>query len=365
MLYTICERLLELCDRTHTRSPGLLKTTSIDETETLVDFQLTNSESFCKYFYSAAKSIAAEVPNSRPQSNMTIQLSSGFASPDTGITELSCGSGSSITSRRSTADSKNSATATTPSLPPVEGLDTPVVQPPPQAPTSSDNANKLPALPGAKRASPQAPSTSYHVTTGFVSSLPTVEELSDPPTSESTSTWPEANTDLNGMLDPIPGPLRQIDMVGLDTPKRTRRDDNGRRSEPNSPSDSLTSLIEKTLGVRVMQVASPVVYNKVELEQPQESTASDDDQEFSNFEEALARSGLVAPEMYQDFDEHSLEGREKYFSDNFEDQFTGRALVDPYVVASGLLSDHRTNAPQFLKQLTEYQVGLIASRAFQ
>ena len=182
------------------------------------------------------------------------------------------------------------------------------------------------------------------------------------------------------------GPLRQIGLVGLDTPKRTPNssggsgishllddrgssdadgDRSGNRSDPNSPCDSLTSLIEKTLGYRIMQVPSPpIVYNQRDnsQHQPNNGDLSDSSDSYTNFEEVLARSGLIPPDICQNYHDQSLEGHPptaQYYHGYYDDDCVSQhqpAMVDSTLVMSGLLSDYRMHSPEFLKLLNQYQV---------
>lgn len=383
VLYVICERLLYLCDKSNSRSPGLARAPGSSSFESaksahssdsdlnpdnLIDFQLSNSQSFCKYFFATASSTSQTPSSSRPQSNMTIQLSSGFASPDTATTDLSITSNG---SRGGTADSKrsqnNGLDAAAHQLTAKQQSSLPVlagVAKPTSSSTSPSLTNHSTPSASASTSSPSSNSSQFHYhhhhQGQFVTSLPPVEELSD----SNSTLFPDLTA-----VD-FTGPLRQIGLVGLDTPKKLKgnrysfihedamgHENNGRNSEPNSPCDSLTSLIEKTLGYRVMQAASssPVVNNNDITDAAQNNDInefSDSSESYTNFEEVLARTGLVSQDMYQDFDERSLL-EERPSSAGFD---ANQLPVEPFLVVSGLLTDYRLLSDEFTNFLTQYQV---------
>ncbi|KAI1305808.1 Protein tyrosine phosphatase domain-containing protein 1 [Halotydeus destructor] len=393
--------LIKTFKESKTRSPGLLKmassesSTSLeqskeDENSMTVDFQLTGADSFTKYFYSALKYPSGQPSGgimglaTRPNSNMTIM--SGFTSPDTILTELSCGSGSSR--RVNTADSGKRVSTNVQS-----SVDS-------NAHLHRDNAKALPYIVHSKSSSSAQPSPSsssatlvdltpshtastsgpspplptpasssssssssfhhhHHLPSQFAfNSLPPVEELSD------------TSSSILGDLSDLHGPLRQIGIVGLDTPKRSASNgsatpgqfpfleplplsghldrDTGTllRSGSNSPSDSLSSLIEKTLGYRIVH------YEQADHQADRQSDTSDT---YSQFEEILARTGLVPQDMYQDFDQRSLEGHQPLamFCEPFDHQV--ETTLDPVSVVTSLLVDYTQLSPEFGKLLTQYQ----------
>ena len=84
----VCERLLKLCRRHKVYSPGIIIDNNYLRRDVEISYQLSECESFCKYFYSSATSGTQLMRRQRPGSNNTIDETSGIVSPDTDFAEI-------------------------------------------------------------------------------------------------------------------------------------------------------------------------------------------------------------------------------------------------------------------------------------
>jgi hypothetical protein len=283
-------------------SRGITKHLPANNTEISVNFQLENSESFCKYFFSSATSGIDLDREERPNSNMTSQPSSGIMSPDTDSTELA--SLSTNDSRNSTADSKNR------------------------------NSKNETIVDNAATTSMQRPS------------LSPVEESGD----------------KNNFLcdDFISAPMHQIGLVGLETPKKSNTNSTSSSERLSSLSDSLTSLIEKTLGYRILQIDSSQMLCEQEMDN------YDNNNESKNSNSYLLEDRMICEEYlendYYDIDEDSLDAQ---CSSGFISANCGNCtededceIKDRIRIINALNIDYNSHDKTFANALLRYQVCL-------
>ncbi len=302
----ICERLLKLCGRQKVYSRGITKRLSANNTEISVNFQLGDSESFCKYFFSSATSGIDLHREERPNSNTTSQPSSGIMSPDTDSTELA--SFSTNDSRNSTADSK------------------------------SRNSKNETIVDNTATTSMQRPS------------LSPVEESGD------------KNNFFCDDINFISAPMHQIGLVGLETPKKSSTNSTSSSDERlnSSLSDSLTSLIEKTLGYRILQIDSSQMLCEQEMDN------YDNNNESKNSNSYLLEDRMICEEYlendYYDIDEDSLDAQ---CSSGFISANCGNCtededceIKDRIRIINALNIDYNSHDKTFANALLRYQVCL-------
>jgi hypothetical protein len=288
-------------------SRGITKRLSANNTEISVNFQLDNSESFCKYFFSSATSGIDLHREERPNSNMTSQPSSGIMSPDTDSTELA--SFSTNDSRNSTADSK------------------------------SRNSKNETIVDNTATTSMQRPS------------LSPVEESGD------------KNNYFCDDINFISAPMHQIGLVGLETPKKSSTNSTSSSNErfSSSLSDSLTSLIEKTLGYRVLHIDPSQMLCEQEMDN------FDNNNESKNSNSYLLEDRMICDEYldhdyYNDIDDDSLDAQ---CSSGFISANCGNCtededceIKDRTRIINALTIDYHSYDKTFANALLRYQVCL-------
>ncbi len=298
---------MKLCGRHKVYSRGITKRLSANNTEISVNFQLDNSESFCKYFFSSATSGIDLHREERPNSNMTSQPSSGIMSPDTDSTELA--SFSTNDSRNSTADSK------------------------------SRNSKNETIVDNTATTSMQRPS------------LSPVEESGD------------KNNYFCDDINFISAPMHQIGLVGLETPKKSSTNSTSSSNErfSSSLSDSLTSLIEKTLGYRVLHIDPSQMLCEQEMDN------FDNNNESKNSNSYLLEDRMICDEYldhdyYNDIDDDSLDAQ---CSSGFISANCGNCtededceIKDRTRIINALTIDYHSYDKTFANALLRYQVCL-------
>lgn len=173
----------------------------------------------------------------------------------------------------------------------------------------------------------------------------------------------------------------QQETMGMETPKSHKRkiqltDSGSKTQDSPSPSDSLSSLIEQTLGYRVDHDGNPdtatghhdaptphSVYNDAIRNRNKTSPDRVDEKESMNdtlvdtTEDLLARftAAFENEQVSPDFDEEFPDDRT--FDDHLEDGSDGK--VDKIKVLSALLDDHKSRSEQFLVTLANYQVFVV------
>ncbi|CAG2111283.1 unnamed protein product, partial [Medioppia subpectinata] len=346
IIYMICERLLKLCGRHKAYSPGVRSGNGgTIGREIGIHYQLDKSESFCKYFFAALTADGAERVRhrhhhrrhlrgqQRPDSNNTVELTSGIVSPKTDLTELEDFSSSS----------------------------------------SADNTPKTVR---------KAAKMSHRL--GDSNGATGVEKGSDtaPP---QTSLPPVDGHDMHA----INAPMHQINVVGIETPVRQRTDGSGggssgqsSSSEPfeSSLSESLTSLIE-SLGYRVIKIdSSQMVYEQdlrfMDSRRQQSSADTNNDSIDYHMNDKLiddeffgrtkGHSDYYNDDQLSDDSESMEDSLDAQCSSGFISANCGNStgsedcdeLVDRKDVVKALLADYTAYVKPFSYNLLQYQKDL-------
>lgn len=161
-----------------------------------------------------------------------------------------------------------------------------------------------------------------------------------------------------------------IGMVGLDTPKASRRvlrsyNLSGTRTsrsdvfenEPPSPTDSLNTLIERTLGARITNLSSPIKTSR-SINDDGDDFLPPSDTDFDNFEEILAKLSMTPSEPSSPVDTDVLNdiqcGIKKYVQENGPP-----AEVERADVFTALLIDFNRTSHKLISNLFQFQVRIL------
>ena len=156
--------------------------------------------------------------------------------------------------------------------------------------------------------------------------------------------------------------MMQIGMVGLETPKSQRRKiqltDSGSKSEgsePVSPTESFSSLIEQTLGYRTHQPPN-IVYDQKRRTREGDKDGQQENDTFTDFEDLLAQfsTAFENEDMFAEFDEDFSEDH----GDSIDQLEDGTDKIDKIKVLSALLAEYKSHSREFLEYLANYQVSV-------
>lgn len=163
-----------------------------------------------------------------------------------------------------------------------------------------------------------------------------------------------------------------IGMVGLDTPKASRRvlrsynlsSSSGTtrsdvfENEPPSPTDSLNTLIERTLGARITHLSSPIKTTLPSVNDDGDDFLPPTDTDFGNFEEILAKLSMTPSESSSPIDTDVFNdiqcGIKKYVQENGPS-----AEVERADVFTALLIDFNRTSHKLISTLFQFQVRIL------
>lgn len=165
-----------------------------------------------------------------------------------------------------------------------------------------------------------------------------------------------------------------IGMVGLDTPKASRRvlrsynlsSGSGRsvfENEPPSPTDSLNTLIERTLGAQITHLSSPIKTTPRSVNDDGDDFLPPSDTDFGNFEEILAKLSMTPSKPSSPIDTDVFNdiqrGIKKYVQENGPP-----AEVERADVFTALLIDFNRTSHKLISNLFQFQVRILLRSNF-